>query len=111
MAVEPSSVMSAAPTAVLIITALRAPKNVVTIFLQAVIASSLARSEQLLRCDPRAFDHGGELRPRHVRMNLIPRARRAEAAIGSGDDAFAPDRVGESDDALRHQLRMLHQVD
>ena len=59
----------------------------------------------------RAFDHGAQLGPCHVRMHFITRAGRAEAAIGAGDDALAPDDIGEPDDALRHKLRMLHEMD
>ena len=44
-------------------------------------------------------------------MHLVAGARGAEAAVGAGDDALAPDHAGEALDALRHQLRMLDQVD
>src|SRR5262249_39743138 len=60
--------------------------------------------------DARALDQRGELRPRNIRMHLIAGARGAEAAVGPGDDALAPDHVGETFDALRHQLRMLDQM-
>ena len=45
------------------------------------------------------------------RMHLVAGARGAEAAVGAGDHALAPDHTGEALDALRHQFRMLDQVD
>ena len=44
-------------------------------------------------------------------MHLVAGARGAEAAIGAGDDALAPDDTGEAHDALRHQFRMLDEMD
>src|SRR5262245_62462931 len=43
-------------------------------------------------------------------MDLIARARGAEAAVGAGDHSLASDHPGEALDALRHQLRMLDEM-
>jgi hypothetical protein len=34
----------------------------------------------------------------------------AEATVGAGNDIFATDQVGETQDALRYQLRMFDDV-
>src|SRR5262245_27663538 len=57
-----------------------------------------------------AFDQRAQLGPRHVGMDLIARARGAEAAVGAGDHSLASDHPGEALDALRHQLRMLDEM-
>src|SRR5262249_50504461 len=59
---------------------------------------------------PRPFDQAAELRPGHLGMDFVADPRGSEPAIGAGDDPFAPNHAGEAGNALRHQLRMLHQV-
>src|SRR5215472_13327522 len=65
---------------------------------------------QLLRRDPRAFDHCFELCPLH----LLVDARRApalrETAIGAGDDVLAADEAREILEAQRDELGMLDDV-
>src|SRR6516165_5391905 len=58
----------------------------------------------------RAIDQRRELGPGDVGMHFVARARCAEAAIGAGDDALAADDAGEAQDALRHQFRMLDEM-
>jgi hypothetical protein len=60
--------------------------------------------------DPRAFGEARELRPDDLGLDLRPRGgneRRGKAAVGAGDDALAADELGETHDALGHQLGML----
>jgi hypothetical protein len=42
-------------------------------------------------------------------MHFVRSGERGKSAIGSRDDALAPDDRGKSRDALRHKLRMLDQ--
>ena len=44
-------------------------------------------------------------------MDLVAGAGGPEAAVGAGDYALAADHDGIAHDALRHELRMLDQVD
>ena len=54
--------------------------------------------------DRRAVTQGAQLGPGDLRMQSRP------AAVGAGDDVFAADDVGESDDAIRYQFRVLDEV-
>src|SRR5260370_30122118 len=45
-----------------------------------------------------------------VGVNLVARPGGAEATVGPGHHALAPDHVGETDDPLRHKLRVLDQM-
>src|SRR5437762_9955478 len=68
-------------------------------------------SPELSGGEPRALRHRRELQPRDARMRVIESHRRGgEAAVGAGDDVFAPDDPGEADDPLGDQLRVLHEV-
>ncbi len=58
----------------------------------------------------RPFHQGAELGPGHLGVDLVARARGAEAAVGAGDDVFASQQACEALDALGHELGVLDQV-
>ena len=60
---------------------------------------------QLLAREPGARDQRFELGPGELRMDAS-----AEAAIGAGDDIFAPHHPGESPDAVGDELGVLDDV-
>src|SRR3569832_524962 len=67
-------------------------------------------SPELLRRQPRAFRHRGELGKHHLRIDRGLSDPGAVAAIRSGNDVLAPDQLGVAADALRDQLRMLDEI-
>ena len=60
--------------------------------------------------DAGAFDQRPQLGPGNIGMHFVAGARCAKTAIGAGDHALASDHLGEPNDALRHQFRMLDQM-
>src|SRR6185437_6195323 len=62
---------------------------------------------QALARNRRAFDHGGELLEGDIGVELAIARESAEAAIGSGNHALAPNDRGEAGDALGDELGML----
>src|ERR1700674_1747738 len=67
-------------------------------------------SPKLLARDPSAFGHGLQLCPHDRGMNAPVELLLGEAAIGAGDDVLAPDEPGEPEEAVGHELWMLHDV-
>jgi hypothetical protein len=65
----------------------------------------LNSTPQLLARDRRAVAQGAQLGPGDLRMHSP-----AETAVGAGDNVFSADDVGESDDAIRYQFRVLDEV-
>src|SRR5688500_4235660 len=60
--------------------------------------------------DPGALGERAELEIDDVRVHGAESAKRAETAIGAGDDAFATDDIRETQDALGDELGVLHVV-
>src|SRR6185369_2854790 len=66
---------------------------------------SNASSPKLLAGERRPVAERAQLGPGDLRMDAA-----AEAAVGAGDQVFPADDLGERDDAVGHQLRMLDEI-
>src|SRR5688500_10246153 len=66
---------------------------------------------ECLCCQARALRKRLEFRPHDTWMDvrLAPRLRR-ETAVGTSDHVFSSDSLCEADNALRDQLRVLHEI-
>src|SRR5262245_57640226 len=76
--------------------------------LRGVETSRRCPAPQLRACQPRALHQSLELGPGHGWTDRHHARESAEAAIGAGNDPFAADNLRETQDAVAHQLRMLH---
>src|SRR5262249_12016824 len=76
-----------------------------------LLSSKGGSGPEFLCCQARALRQGLELRPHDTRVDvrLAPRLRR-ETTVAAGDHALPPDGPREADNALRDQLRVLHQI-
>src|SRR5512145_2019640 len=73
----------------------------------AVSSNSLP---QLAGRQSRALRQRGKLEPGHAGMGIVePQGRGGKSAVGSRDDALAPDDLGEPHDTFGDQFRVLHQ--
>src|SRR6516162_4945174 len=68
------------------------------------------RAPQCSGRNPRAFGQGFQLRPHDRRMDATRERALREAAIGAAHDVFATDDLGQPDDALGNELRVLDDV-
>src|SRR6266487_3364906 len=65
---------------------------------------------QAIRCGPCSFDHRSQLCPGDVGINCQQACEGGKAAVGSGDDMFAPNYGSIAFQALRDQFRVLDKI-
>src|SRR6516162_7170637 len=70
-------------------------------------SSRLGTAPETLGGDLGAFGHRAQLFERDVGIELAVAGEGAKTAIGAGNDALAPDDVGEAADSLRDEFGML----